>query len=457
MQHLRGALVALVFGIALLVPSWVSAETCIACHTRDTPGAVAQWKASAHFGAKVGCEKCHGSEHTLIERGGAVVGDAVCGKCHEKESGEHAASKHGIGTHTGWGCTRKLPSRDESECGFCHREDTSAVVTRVQCARFLLQSSEMGQVGCNRCHQVESACGSCHTNHLTDLAVVRNPIVCAKCHMGPDHPQWEAWETSQHGGVNRALGPKHGPDCQRCHMAKTHDVSRGIAGAKTKDEGFDKERATMVAVCAECHAKKFAEKELARVDAVRAQSIALVKEAADIIADLHDNGLLDPGPGDRPEHPLRGDELVLDGDMVYENISHIERLFFTMRKYALAQTTVGATHQNPATTHWYGNAELKMLLVDIESEASRLRERGGSVSSTSANKEVAEEGGKMWPAKPAPPDPVQRKFRTLKSKFERGDLSADEYADEKARMLDELTGGSKKTSPAPEETPAPQP
>jgi len=47
-----------------------------------------------------------------------------------------------------------------------------------------------------------------------------------------------------------------------------------------------------------------------------------------------------------------------------------------MKKYDYARTVKGAYHQNPAYTHWYGNAELKMDLVDIRAEASRLRKAG---------------------------------------------------------------------------------
>ena len=59
--------------------------------------------------------------------------------------------------------------------------------------------------------------------------LVRDPGVCAKCHMGPDHPQWEMWQTSQHGTLYAAAGAELGPTCQSCHMAQgSHDVSRVV-------------------------------------------------------------------------------------------------------------------------------------------------------------------------------------------------------------------------------------
>ena len=37
-------------------------------------------------------------------------------------------------------------------------------------------------------------------------------------------------------------------------------------------------------------------------------------------------------PSDRPPHPLSGAKLVTDSQMLYEDTSHIERLFFQMKK-----------------------------------------------------------------------------------------------------------------------------
>ncbi|MDT8421186.1 MAG: multiheme c-type cytochrome [Desulfuromonadales bacterium] len=418
-MNVAGILLAL-----LLVPAVLFADECIDCHQQETPGAVIQWQQSGHAPANVGCRSCHGDDHEKILQGNARVVAAVCARCHRQAFAEHSASKHGMGLHTGWGCTRNLPGRDQHECRFCHEEGSTLPVSAVMCARFLRQSSEMGQLGCNRCHMVENACGSCHGNHLTDLDIVRDPAVCAKCHMGPDHPQWEMWQTSQHGTLNRVQGRSIGPDCQLCHMpGGSHNVSHGItatpAGQVYPEERYKAERVKMINLCRECHAGSFAEEELAAADAVRSQSKQLVAEAAEIISELHDLGLLDPMPQDRPAHPLRRHELVLDGQMLYEDISHIERLFFTMKKFALAKTYKGAYHQNPAYTHWLGNAELKMLLVDIRSEASRLRERGGE---RGADERTLEE-----------------RLTVLQGKFRRGLISQQEYTELKAEMLRKLT------------------
>ena len=417
-MRVRTELLAALF--ALLFPFAASAfEPCLPCHLEKTPAAVAQWQGSAHAKAGVGCEKCHGTDHEKIVKGEARVDMLVCAPCHQKAFQEHSASRHGMGLHSGWGCTRKLPNRPKGECRFCHQEGDELPRSDVQCARFLKQSPEMGEIGCNYCHSVERSCDACHSKHSTDLKIVRDPNSCAKCHMGPDHPQWEMWQTSLHGTLNVSAGKALGPDCQTCHMPKgTHNVSIGMTmnsgGVPYPALKAEAGRKDMVQICSACHAPNFARRELERDDAVRAQSLSLLKEAEGIIWDLNDRALLDPMPDQRPPHPLSGPKLVTDSQMLYEDTSHIERLFFKMKKYDYARTVKGAYHQNPAYAHWYGNAELKMDLVDIKGEASRLRER--------TQKEPAAAS-------------TEEKLILLKKKFERGALTPEQYAKERDRVL----------------------
>lgn len=414
--------------LALLTATVVSADDCIDCHKLKTPAVVRLWQESAHSNAQVGCRDCHGEDHGLIEKGKAHVDAKVCGKCHEKAFTEHVGSRHGMGLHSGWGCTRNLAKQDPRECSFCHEKGSTIPRSTVECARFLKQSNEMSEIGCNRCHQIEKSCASCHTSHSTDLRLVRDPAVCASCHMGPDHPQWEMWQTSRHGVLNFSQGSKMGPGCQTCHMPKgSHDVSLGLTmstgGMPFPPAEAKKGRTEMLAICTGCHASDFAIREFARGDAVRDQSLALVKEAEGIIAALNDEGALLPMPENRPPHPLFGNQLVLDSQMLYEDISHIERLFFKMKKYDLAKTIKGAYHQNAAYTHWYGNAELKMGLVDIKSEAVRLRER------KEIDKNIQS---------PVDRQNIEGQMNALKKKAARGAITPEEHELERARLLKEF-------------------
>jgi hypothetical protein len=250
--------------------------------------------------------------------------------------------------------------------------------------------------------------------------------------MGPDHPQWEMWQTSRHGVLFETLGETAGPTCQRCHMPKgSHDVSFGItmtpAMAPVAEQRTER-RQEMLGICLQCHAQSFSERELNSCDAILEQSQVLIDEAEMVIRDLADRDLLVPSLQDRPEHPLRGRELVLDGQMLYEDISHIERLFFKMKKYDLAKTVKGAYHQNPAYTHWYGNAELKMTLADIKAEAARLQKHESVLTS----KPVAEEGG-MYPS-------LEKELQILKRKNDRGAISAEEYQRLKQALFEKMRG-----------------
>jgi hypothetical protein len=184
-------------------------------------------------------------------------------------------------------------------------------------------------------------------------------------------------------------------------------------------------REEMLGVCRQCHAQGFAERELARNDAVREQSTALVARAAEVIRTLNDRKLLEPSPDNRPAHPLVGKSLVLDNQMLYENLSRAERLFFKMKKYDQAKAIKGAYHQNPAYTHWYGNAELKLTLAEIESEAALLNRVAGRTSGPASGATTGLDG------------PEQR-LQELKRRFERGGMSAEEYAAEKIKVLESL-------------------
>jgi len=399
-------------------------EDCISCHERLSPAAVNHWRQSAHAD-RVGCADCHGTDHQRLEQGGGSVSAEVCGGCHQQAYLQHRESRHGMGLHSGWGCTRNLSGRDRAECRFCHQEGSTLPVTRVQCARFLAQSSEMGALGCNRCHEVETSCASCHSNHQTSARIARDPRVCAKCHMGPDHPQWEIWETSQHGQLYQVGGSDSGPGCQDCHMPdKSHNVSRGIsvtpAGKPLPGEQAEPARTWMLQVCSNCHAPGFARRELESGDRIREQSLEQVNAARKTIEELADLSLLQPMPDDRPAHPLQGQQLVLDSQMLYEDTSHIERLFFKMQKYDYAKTWKGAYHQNPAYTHWYGNAELKMDLVDIRSEALRLRQP--------ATSRINED----------PLAATEMELKRLQGLYRRQAIDAEEYVRQKRQLLERL-------------------
>lgn len=422
--------------IPLLVSAALAADPCLACHEERTPAVIAPWKASAHRGAGVTCAVCHGDSPDANHAADRIrVSAAVCGKCHADQARQHAASRHGIGFRAGQGCTRNLPRTPVllSQCTSCHESDSAEPRTRAECARFLGQSAEMQRQGCTACHKVEERCDTCHLPHSTDLGVARDPAICSTCHMGPDHPQWEMWQTSKHGVLHERLGPAVAPDCARCHMpGGTHDVSTGISmglsGQPLPEDVRKKQRDAMIDVCDDCHTAAFATRELADGDAVQKQSKALVDRAAAVIEALDRDGLLLPAPGDRPPHPLSGHRLELGSQMVYQDLSGPEALFFRMKKFDYVIAYKGVFHQNPDYAHWYGNAPLKLDLSEIESEARLLR------AMARLEERVELIAGRAFPAEG---QGLRGELRALQERYLRGELDAPAYEAEKKRILDE--------------------
>jgi hypothetical protein len=236
----------------------------------------------------------------------------------------------------------------------------------------------MQRQGCDACHQVESRCDACHGSHHTDRRLAGDALTCATCHMGPDHAQYEMWKTSRHGVVYGQRGGAEAPDCRTCHMpAGTHDVSVGItmglAGQPYPAEKRAKERGRMLDVCAKCHTRDFAARNLSDGDAIQKESKAIVKEAEAIVLELDALSLLEPAPSDRPSHPFVGKKVELGPQMLYEQLSRPEAIFFEIKKFHYVTAYKGAFHQNPDYAHWYGNSKLKLAVSELRSEAALLK------------------------------------------------------------------------------------
>lgn len=96
------------------------------------------------------------------------------------------------------------------------------------------------------------SCSACHSRHDFSPRRARQPENCAKCHLGPDHPQKEIYEESKHGVAFRDLKDRmnldaeswvlgedynQAPTCASCHMSGnvrnggriTHDPGERIS------------------------------------------------------------------------------------------------------------------------------------------------------------------------------------------------------------------------------------
>lgn len=405
-------------------------DPCIDCHEKKTPAIVDFWKKSAHSVRNVGCTGCHGEDIEANHARRVTVDAERCGSCHKRALSEHKLSKHAIGLKAGKGCTRNIekPGASDANCSLCHKPGSAEPLFNVECAMFLAQTPEMQRQGCTQCHMVEVRCDTCHTKHGTDLSLARAPGTCGVCHMGPDHPQYEMWELSPHGVIYSHGDKVSAPSCVTCHMAgDSHNVSRGISSGLPKDASGQKikEREFMIDICARCHTRSLAARNLDDADRIEEQGKALVLEAQRIIEDLQKEGLLVPAPEKRPPHPLF-DSFVIGPHMLYEHLSLVESLFFKMSKFYYITSYKGVFHQNPDYAHWYGNAPLKLTLSEIKSEAALLRDLA-TLKKRLDNLSPAIGTGEA--------DELKKKLRELTEKRLKGELSEKEYMEMKDRLL----------------------
>ncbi len=322
--------------------AWFDDESCVGCHRVRNEHLVGQWIDSAHFAARVGCEGCHGTDHDAAFAANGDVSPEICGGCHEAEYAGFAKSHH---------------ARAEEDA----RKN----------ARFMVAPEAIQRQGCLTCHAIGAKfadggtgrCNDCHSGHLFSGAEAREPRACEGCHMGPDHPQAEAWRASKHGILYR--GVKDGdvaPACVGCHT-----------GGPSRHD-FDVRRDEIVDACERCHAAGFVRRNLDDTDEIRRIADALVAEATQIVNELHDEGLLDPMPADRPPHPVAGHAMVLGADQLYSDTTEVEQRLFEMQKFHRATTVKGANHFSPDHTHWLGYAELQADLTRVRDSARRLRQ-----------------------------------------------------------------------------------
>jgi hypothetical protein len=334
---------------------------------------VAQWFDSAHLAARVGCADCHGTDHEAMFAAGGAVSPTVCGRCHPAEVEAFAKSGH-------------------ARAGQSARDS----------ARFIAAPAAIQRTGCLACHEVgrdfpdggQGRCSDCHAAHRFSAAEARRPEACEGCHLGPDHPQAEAWRASKHG-VLYASDPSS-PTCASCHFAAGHDAGGGITLGGSSNGGvlagtvppipmatIDPEKARaqrdrMLALCGQCHAADFSRRVLADADEVKRIADGLVAEAAQIIHELEAEGRLAPMPADRPPNPAAGHAVVLGGQQLYTDTSAIEQRFFEMAHFHHATAFKGAYHFSPDHAHWQGYAALQADLTFIRDEARRLRGGGKS-------------------------------------------------------------------------------
>jgi hypothetical protein len=289
-------------------------KQCIACHKQSSPALYQQWGASKHFRANVACFECHSAnkdDPDAYEHNGQIIAVLVtprdCARCHSKEVEEFSGSRHAKAGRIIGSLDNMLAEVVEGNHGFVTEGQPGGVSAAVVSGCWQCHGTEVkllpgGKIdpttwpnsGIGRINPdgSEGSCNACHATHAFSAAQARFPDTCGKCHLGPDHPQKEIYESSKHGAnffanIQRmnienpkwVVGEDYfsAPTCATCHMsatnkqAVTHDVGMRIswnnrpevsirpevADAKLGLPGanipWQARRKNMVDVCTNCH------------------------------------------------------------------------------------------------------------------------------------------------------------------------------------------------------------
>ncbi len=291
----------------------VEGAQCVACHSKETPGHVNDWKESRHGHVGVSCIDCHSVDEESpmaaqncpgVQGTGTfvtpLVSSAKCSQCHPaeaeqfKHSGHYRARFQIEGKQGMKDLMRKIEGRNHPTlknavdivgCGQCHgteiKLDANKRPTSDTWPTFGIASLYPdGSVG---------SCTACHSKHKFSIVESRKPEACTSCHLGPDHPDKEVYMSSRHGQIYKTEGNTwkwdsaggawepgdyRAPTCATCHMSGigdlpvTHNVSsrlhwnlwapistlRGSNDPLSKSFGNAKKgRAAMKQVCENCH------------------------------------------------------------------------------------------------------------------------------------------------------------------------------------------------------------
>jgi hydroxylamine dehydrogenase len=408
-------------------------ETCAACHRGLHPMIVEQFEASAMGRAGIQnarvdqrptmtCADCHGTDHDEIMAVQGRVPETTCAGCHAQIYQEHVLDAgHSYGPGPGdlginWERNIAVPNYAqmprkvmEMGCDPCHAQAgaTDAKYWSEEQKKYVDTSSL----------QYRNGCIACHTRHAFSLVEARKPEACYTCHMGPDHPNYEAYMSSKHGSIYVARGDDwdwtapmaearwEAPTCAYCHMVyadengarvSSHNMTRkivwgmGVQAASGQLEDILEEpenrekRFEMVRLCMTCHSEDKARGYLRSADAHKLAGDALVVEAREILAGLYDDGLIEPSHGWRAAGLLPGPEFSavdLPAEVamhwpagLYYDVTSIEREYFDMFFFSNLKSYKGAFHMSPDYAWWYGYADVLGHLARLRDEAQQLRE-----------------------------------------------------------------------------------
>jgi hydroxylamine dehydrogenase len=418
----------IVVSILLIVGLFLSSspgaeETCVACHTRVSPGQVRDWSISAHAENDITCDMCHGEEHeTPSDYHKAEMPDEhICAECHEDQFSQFTSGKHNLG----WRSLNAIPAThlapDElmeggRGCGGCHNMGIKTEQERIE-------QQEKG-------HRYQrNSCDECHTRHSFSKKEAQNPRACQTCHMGYDHPQWEMWSSAKHGTryFTKSAGdlPQAAatPTCQHCHLPNgTHEnhTAWGFFGVRlplpedpsaaadrvtimkalgfldpeteqptellstvteldmirVNQDSWQHERDKIIGICSGCHSENYAREQLDKGDAILQKSDRLMAEAIETVAALYREGIINKPESYPANYPFLLSFMHTNGaqwDENFDQLSFIDQVLLQMFMKHRMRTYQGFFHANPDYAYWYGWAEMTKDLGEIKELARTMR------------------------------------------------------------------------------------
>jgi hypothetical protein len=158
------------------------------------------------------------------------------------------------------------------------------------------------------------------------------------------------------------LGPD-GKPTKRLELVKSLDMVR------TTQEGWQKERDRMVAICNGCHSGNFARGELEKGDQMIREADRLMAEAIRTVAELYREGIL-PKPR---EYAYAYPDLL----QFHDAPTAVEQKLFVMFLEHRMRAFQGAFHANPDYAFWYGWSEMRRDLTEIREMAEKMRAARG--------------------------------------------------------------------------------
>lgn len=416
----------------------VSSADCASCHESVTPGWVHQWNDSVHadlvmlrslpaedsraykvahldeveanlrsmdlLGAdealnEVGCADCHmgvGVESGNHKTDLRMPDSAACGQCHVRQFTERESERDTLT----WPQEQWPAGRPSHALSMLANYETAIWAGMAE--------REIAE-GCTMCHTTQATCNQCHTRHEFSAAQARKPEMCANCHNGVDHNEFENYMMSRHGLIYQTNGDDwdweaplseaftsagyNAPTCQTCHMSVDGEYSHNLVQkvrwgfapmpsiADNLDHPWFKERKELwVATCSQCHSPSFAESYLDMIDKGTSQGVALVQQADAVMKGLYEEGLLIGQTSNRPAPPAPDADTFGGFFGLFwtegNNPTAIDVEYAQMWEQEIMRHFKGLAHVNPGGfTYSYGWSELIASLARIRDEDTRLRER----------------------------------------------------------------------------------